>query len=88
MSDKIIRKSIPKWFVNAVEPKKDFTLLLTFHDGSKKIFDFKPILNTPVFYKLNSVGFFMKAHLEGHSVVWDEDMDIASEYLYENSVAV
>ena len=32
----------PKWYVTKVIPKEDYSLLLTFADGKKGIYDFKP----------------------------------------------
>ena len=49
----------PKWYVTKVIPKEDYTLLLTFADGKKGIYDFKPNLHYPVYQKQKDIAFFM-----------------------------
>lgn len=77
-----------EWIVKEVKPQKDYTLLLTFADGSKKVFDMKPLLDKPVFRPLNNVGLFMQAKTDDWTVVWNDDIDIAPEHLYECSVPI
>ena len=45
----------PKWYVTKVIPKEDYTLLLTFADGKKGIYDFKPNLHYPVYQKQKDI---------------------------------
>ena len=71
-----------------VEPCNDHTLLLTFETGEKRLYDFKPDLDIPVFEPLKDVDLFMQAKGHGYAVVWNEDIDIASEALYYNGIAV
>ena len=47
----------PKWYVTKVIPKEDYTLLLTFADGKKGIYDFKPNLHYPVYQKQKDRGY-------------------------------
>ena len=79
-----------KWQVQAVEPKTDFTLLITFAKGKKRLFDCKKYLFDDAWYeqKLKDIDFFMKAKADHFTVMWSEDLDIAPEYLYEKSVKV
>lgn len=74
-----------KWSVLDVEPRKDYTLLLTFSKKDKRIFDCKKLIDDPFKKKLKDIDFFMKAKAEHCTVVWNDDIDIAPEYLYENS---
>ena len=46
----------PKWYVTKVIPKEDYTLLLTFADGKKGIYDFKPNLHYPVYQKQKDIA--------------------------------
>lgn len=46
----------PAWVVTAVEPRPDYTLHLTFEDGKKKVFDFKPCLSIPLYQKLHNLA--------------------------------
>ena len=76
------------WIVTAVEPRKDYSLLVSFIDGSKKTYDMCPLLDVGVFRQLKNLNLFMQAHTNGSSVVWNDDLDIAPEELYENGVPV
>ncbi|MBR4571210.1 MAG: DUF2442 domain-containing protein [Candidatus Riflebacteria bacterium] len=78
----------PNWFVDNVEANDDYTLLLTFITGEIKLFDFKPLLDDNYFEPLKNIAFFKKAHISGRSVIWNDEIDIAPEYLYENGVLV
>ena len=64
----------PRWCVTQVIPRDDYTLLLTFADGKKGIYDFKPNLHYPVYQKQKDIAFFM---------VWPDDSDIDPEHLYK-----
>ncbi|MBQ7151744.1 MAG: DUF2442 domain-containing protein [Synergistaceae bacterium] len=72
----------PAWVVEEVQPHKDYTLTIKFHDGSTKLYDAKPLLKIPLYEPLKNPGFFMRAYADG-TVVWNEDIDIAPEHLYE-----
>ena len=43
---------IPVWVVKEVQPKDDYTLLLTFADGSKKIYNARPLLEDTTYSQL------------------------------------
>ncbi len=77
----------PKWIVREVEPRSDYTLLLTFANGEKKVYDAQPLLAKPIFSQLNSLPFFLKARPMCGTVVWSDDVDIAPEHLFEASVS-
>ena len=78
----------PAWVVKDVKPQKDYMLLLTFEDGSEKMYDAKPLLQKALFKKLNNISFFMQAKVQYGTVIWDEDTDIAPEHLYDVSIPV
>jgi len=71
-----------------VEPRIDHTLLLTFASGEKRLYDFKPDLDLPVFAPLKNVGLFMQAKKHSYAVVWNDELDMASEALYYNGTPV
>ena len=75
----------PNWVVKEVLPKEDYTLFLTFADGSKKIYNARPLLQKQIYSKLNNIRFFMTAKPECGTVVWNDDIDIAPEHLYETA---
>lgn len=78
----------PNWVVTSVEPREDYTLLLTFADNSRRIYDARPLLTKKIFSKLNNLSFFLAAHAECGTVVWNDDIDIAPEHLYECSIFI
>ena len=76
----------PVWVVKAVVPQEDYTLLITFADGSKRIYNALPLLSKAIFADLRNLPFFLNARVSGDTVIWNDDIDIAPEQLYECSV--
>ncbi|MDR1085024.1 MAG: DUF2442 domain-containing protein [Deltaproteobacteria bacterium] len=74
--------------INRVEAKPDFTLLITFETGEIKSFDFKPLLSLSIYEKLNNPIIFAQAINDVFGVIWNDDIDIASEVLYKKGVLV
>ena len=74
--------------VKNVRALDDYTLLITFSNGEKKTFDFKPLLGFPCFIPLRDKGLFRSAYVDYGTVAWNEEIDIAPEALYENGVLV
>lgn len=72
--------------VTEVEAFEDYTLLLSFSNGEKKIYDAVPLLEKPVFNKLKNITCFLGAHVAFGAVSWDDETDIATEHLYECGV--
>ena len=75
----------PIWVVKEVKATDEYVLFLTFADGSQRVFDALPLLEKPIYKALKNVAFFLKAKVECGTVVWNDDTDIAPEYLYEYS---
>lgn len=71
-----------------VEPQPAYHLLLEFENNEKRIFDLTPYLKIGVFRQLNDIGLFRAAHIDGGTVVWPGEIDIAPETLYIESVPV
>ena len=78
----------PVWSVIAVEARRDYSMLLTFADGEKRLYDARPLLGKKVCERLQNVSFFMNARAMYGTVVWNDEIDIAPEHLYESSVPV
>ena len=78
----------PVWVVDSVEAREDYTLLITFSGGVRKIYDARPLLTKPIYAALNNLAFFMGATAEYGTVIWNDDIDIAPEHLYECGVPV
>ena len=71
------------WKVKKVEPRDDYTLDLTFEDGSRKVFDMKPYLDKGVFRELKDIKMFKTARVCFSSVSWANDADFDPEALYD-----
>ncbi len=76
----------PKWIVREVEPRADYSLHLTFANGEKKVYDASPLLEKAIYAPLKSLPFFLTAKAMCGTVVWNDDIDIAPEHLFENAV--
>lgn len=77
---------VPRWCVVDAVPRRDWSILLTFVGGEKKVFDARPLLECDYFARIRNIGFFMLARVEFNTVVWSDDIDVAPEYLYDASV--
>lgn len=76
----------PALRVTGVRPLSDFRLWIRFNNSEAKIFDFKPLLNTPAFSPLADPEIFKSVYIDYGVPVWnDGDIDIAPEHLYEYS---
>ena len=75
----------PVWSVLEATPHKDYTITLKFNDGTTRLYDAKPLLEIPLYEKLKNPGFFIQAKADCGTVIWNDDIDIAPEHLYETS---
>ncbi len=74
--------------VTGVRPMDEYNLWVRFNTGEAKVFDFKPLLNTPAFAPLTDEEIFRAVYIDYGVTVWnDGDIDISPETLYEKSVA-
>ncbi len=69
-----------------VEAKPDYTLLLEFENGERRIFDMTPLMDKKPFIQLKGSPLFMKASVDYGTVVWPGNIDIAPETLYDQSL--
>ncbi len=74
----------PEWTVNALEFRGGYVLRLWFEDGSVRDFDCMELLDEPIYKCLNNMSFFRQAQALYGTVRWNEDIDVAPEYLYEH----
>ena len=62
---------------------------MRFSTGEIKVFDFTPLLTSPVFKRLEDVSLFQNVYVDYGVTVWDDGtIDIAPEYLYDKGVLV
>ena len=76
------------WSVVSVTPLDGHVLELEFHDGTRGTYDARQLLEWPVYEKLRDKAFFSRCRAEHGTVVWDDDIDIAPERLYEGCTAL
>ena len=79
---------IPEWIVKEVEARSDYTLLITFSRGEKKLYNARSLLQKKIYVDLKDPEFFLKARVECGTVVWNDAVDLDPEHLYEMSVPV
>ena len=70
-----------------VTPIDGYKLEITFANGELKIMDMNPYLAYPAFQALTEKHLFMKARIAHHTVIWSDEIDIAPESLYLESLA-
>ncbi len=66
---------------------KDYELLITFSDKSRKIVDLKPYLTGEVFGELLDKEKFIQYGLTRVTIEWANGADLAPEFLYEIGTA-
>ena len=63
----------------------DYTLLLEFENGEKRVFDMSLLMDKQPFCQLKGAPLFMRAFVDYGTVVWPGQVDIAPETLYDRS---
>lgn len=74
--------------LTAVTPMSDYRLKVFFSSGETKIADMTPYLARKMFQPLNDVELFKRARAEYGGVVWNDEIDLAQEALYDMGVPV
>ena len=72
--------------VKDVKTIDDYKLILTFEDGSVRIFDMKPLLRNGVFKELKDEKLFKTVKVSFDSIEWANGIDVDPETLYEDGV--
>ena len=71
-----------------VRPLNDYKLWLRFNNGEARIYDCKPLMQSPAFQPLKDPAVFRDVYIDYGVVVWmDGDLDVAPEAMYRDSVA-
>lgn len=72
----------------AVAPQADFTLLLTYENGEKRVLDMKSTLaQGGVFTPFRDYENFKRVYVDDcHDVAWDIDPDVDSNVVWDNKV--
>lgn len=75
--------------LKSVRPLSEFRLWVRFSTDETKIFDFKPLLDDPVFIPLKDKSVFDRVYVDYGVAVWNDGaIDIAPEKLYADGIAV
>jgi len=77
--------------IQKVEVKDDYVLIAIFNDGTKKKYDMKPLMNkNDIFDDLKYNNLFKMAYVDqgGYGIVWNDDIDLSSEDIWENGVEI
>jgi hypothetical protein len=69
-----------------VIPRPNFSLVITFNTGETKIYDFTPNFQYEAFQPLKDINLFLKARAAGDAIIWSDEIDIAIERVYEESI--
>ena len=69
--------------VKEVQASDDYTLEISFVDGSRKLFDMKPYLKLKVFRDLQNTVMFSTVHVAFGSIEWANKADFDPEALYD-----
>ncbi len=85
LQDYICCADKPVFGIDSICPTEDYRLTICFNNGETRQFDARKLMEEPIFEPLKNVRLFMQAHTDGVAVLWNEDLDVAPEYLYENS---
>ena len=74
--------------ITKVVPRDNFTLLLSFDNGEKRLYDVRPLLrDKTVFAPLREWDNFHRVYLdENNSVSWDLDPNIDSNEVWSNKI--
>ena len=68
-----------------VKALDDYKLELTFDNHEIRIKDMKPYLTKGVFKALQNKEKFNSVKIKFGTIMWDEDIDLCADYLYETS---
>jgi Protein of unknown function (DUF2442) len=73
--------------ITALETGKDWTLKVLFADGSRRIYDLKPLLETEAFKELKDINLFFQVRNGGYFVEWPTGADLSADTLHGEGVA-
>ncbi len=77
--------------IKTVTPLPEHRLSVQFAEGCTKIYDVKPLFDKiSVFAELNDEKLFSEVTVDvgGHGIVWNDDLDLSCDELWENGVDV
>ncbi len=72
--------------IQNVKPRSGKTLLVTFDNGDRRVYDCTPLLQSEAFQPLRDDAIFRCAHADSHGygVIWTDDIDLAESEIWIN----
>ena len=64
----------------------DYTLIIHFSNGEKKMFDFSSLFDKGICHKLKDKTYFKGFRIDPFTIDWNNEIGIAPEFLYEHGV--
>jgi len=74
--------------LRTVTPLDDFSMILDFADGEKRIYDFKPNLTHKFYKALADIRLFKAVSVKDGEIEWVTGQDFCPNTLYEQSIPV
>lgn len=77
--------------IDEIYPLSDYRLLVVFSNGIRKIYDVKPLFEwKKAFKKLKGSNLFEEVYVDvgGYGVVWNDQIDLSSEEIWNNGLDV
>ena len=77
--------------IKSVNPLNNYKLSVIFAEGVTKIYDVKPLFKKwAIFNDLKDPKLFTGVSVDkgGHGIIWNDNIDLSSEELYENGKTV
>jgi len=71
--------------VLSVIPSIDYSLLITFDNGEKRVFDMNDYLSIGNFNELKDLNLFKTARVSIGTICWDNGLDLCPDTLYLQS---
>ena len=72
--------------IRSVKTRPGKTLVVTFENGDKKVYDCTPLLRADTFRPLQDEAIFRCAHVDSHGygVIWNDEIDLAESEIWIN----
>jgi hypothetical protein len=76
--------------VKSVQPQANKRLLVTFDNGTRKVYDCNPLLDSDVFAPLQEDWLFRTVHADagGYGISRTDELDLSEAELWENGYLV
>jgi len=74
----------------SVQPQENRRLLVTFANGTRKIYDCAQLLEREVFQLLKNEAFFKSVKVDsgGYGISWNDELDLSEYELWTNGIEV